>query len=224
LPVLVGGSGFYLKALLEGLFPGPGRDDSLRARLAAREARRPGSLHRILRRLDAVSARKIHPNDVRKTTRALEITLVRRQPVSLVYGLGRDALQGFRTLKIGLNPPRAALYERIHLRCERMFEGGLIEEVRAILAGGCPPTARPLESHGYKQALDYLEGRLTRQQALLEASRNTRNYAKRQWTWFRREADVHWYSGFGGDPAVREAALEKVDEFVSGFRDGTLSR
>jgi len=148
LPIVVGGTGFYLRALLDGLFEGPARDQTLRDRLATREQRRAGSLHRILNRFDPDTARKIHPNDVPKVTRALEVCLLTRQPVSELFQQGRAALQGYRTLKLGLLPDRDALYQRLDLRCAQMFEGGLVEEVRQILGRGFAPTAKPFESHG----------------------------------------------------------------------------
>jgi tRNA dimethylallyltransferase len=215
LPVVAGGTGFYLRALLDGLFQGPVRDQTLRDRLAAREARRAGSLHRMLRRFDAEAASKIHANDVPKVTRALEVCLVARRPVSQMYREGRDALRGYRTLKIGLWPDRDALYERLDARCAAMFGGGLIEEVEGILAMGYPPECKPFESHGYKQALQLLKGELTSKEAVFYAQRNTRNYAKRQMTWFRKEANVEWLKGFGDVAEPR--ALERVQTFLDSF-------
>ena len=214
LPVVVGGTGFYLRALIDGLFPGPGRDDSLRGRLAARQARRPGSLHRVLRRLDPAIAGTIHPNDVQKTIRAVEVIVLKRQPISALYAQGRDALEGFRILKIGLDPPRAELFGRLDARCQQMFDMGLVEETRRILAMGYTPAAKPFESHGYRQCVDFLEKRRTLEEALWDAKQNTRRYAKRQWTWFHHEKEVLWYAGFGDDPAVQRRVLEKVREFV----------
>ena len=214
LPVVVGGTGCYLRALIDGLFPGPGRDDSLRARLAARQARRPGSLHRILRRLDPVAAATIHPNDVQKTIRAVEVMVLKRQPISALYAQGRDALQGFRILKIGLDPPRAELFARLDARCQEMFDKGLVEETRRILALGYTPAAKPFESHGYRQCVDFIENRCTLEEALRDARQNTRRYAKRQWTWFRHEKDLLWYAGFGANPALQRQVLEKVREFL----------
>src|SRR3954468_10278001 len=140
LPVIAGGTGFYLRALLDGLFEGPSRDQDLRERLAAREARRAGSLHRLLTRFDREAARRIHRNDVPKVTRAVEVCLLTRRPVSELFQEGRDALQGYRTLKLGLLPDRDALYPRLDARCARMFEEGLVEEVRRILALGYAPS------------------------------------------------------------------------------------
>jgi tRNA dimethylallyltransferase len=214
LPVIAGGTGFYLRALLDGLFEGPVRDQTLRDRLALRETRGPGSLHRLLRRLDAESAAKIHANDIPKVTRALEVCLVTRRPVSEMYREGRDALSGYRTLKIGLWPDRDALYENLDARCAAMFQNGLVEEVKRILAMGYPSACKPFESHGYKQALQLLNGELTPKEAVFYAQRNTRNYAKRQMTWFRKEAGMVWLKGFGD--AAEEQALEDVRKFLAG--------
>lgn len=209
-PVVVGGTGFYLRALLVGLFPAPPRDEALRSRLERREQRRPGSLYRLLRRFDPAAARTIHPNDIPKLIRALEVFLLTGRPITNWFKEGRDALVGFRPLKIGLAPPRAALYQRLDARCERMFCGGLVEEVTRILDMGWPESAKPFESHGYNQVLRMLRGEMTPAQALLEAQTNTRHYAKRQITWFRKEPDVVWLAGFGDDPAVQQAAVELV--------------
>jgi tRNA dimethylallyltransferase len=220
LPVVAGGTGFYLRALLHGLFPGPSRDQNLRDRLAAREERRPGSLHRILNRLDEVAASRIHPHDVPKVMRALELCIVMRHPVTDLYRSGRDALAGYRALKIGLEPSRDALYHRLDIRCQRMFESGLAEEVRGILALGFLQTVKPFESHGYKQALQMLRGELTLKQAIFYAQRNTRRYAKRQMTWFRQEPGMVWLKGFGDSPEIREAALNLVNGYFTVRNEG----
>jgi tRNA dimethylallyltransferase len=206
-PVVVGGTGFYLRALLEGLFPGPQRNEALRAKLEQREQRRPGSLHRILSRLDPESAARIHSNDRSKIIRALEVRLLEGAPITGAFHRGRAALQGYRAIKLGLNPPRALLYERMNTRTSRIFEQGLVEEVRGLLAAGVPKHAKPFESLGYKQALAMLEGRLTAQEALASTQLETRRYAKRQLTWFRKEQNVHWLRGFGDDPAVQQQAI-----------------
>jgi tRNA dimethylallyltransferase len=124
-------------------------------------------------------------------------------------------LQGYRTLKLGLLPDRDALYRRLDERCARMFETGLIDEVRHILSLGYPETCKPFESHGYKQSLQLIHGELSPRDAIFYAQRNTRRYAKRQITWFRRERDLHWLRGFGSDPAVREEALDRVESFLA---------
>ena len=221
LPVVVGGTGFYLRALIDGLFSGPGRDDALRRRLEARETRRPGALHRILRRLDPRTAGTIHCNDVKKTVSALEVCILARRPISEMFAEGRDRLSGFRPLKIGLNPPRAELFERIDRRAEAMFAGGLLDEVRELLDRGVPPSARPFEALGYRQALDHLQGRLTLEEALYHTRQRTRQYAKRQWTWFHHEKEVLWYPTFGDDARTRRAVLEAVGGYVTSFTKKT---
>ncbi len=215
LPILAGGTGFYLRALLDGLFEGPSRDQSLRDRLARREARRAGSLHRLLTRFDRATAQKIHPHDVPKVTRALEVCLLTKRQVSELFRQGRDALGGYRTLKLGLLPDREVLYERLDRRCAAMFDNGLVEEVRHILALGYSEHAKPFESHGYKQALQSIRGELNLREAIFYAQRNTRQYAKRQLTWFRREQGLVWLNGFADTPGIREKAVELVAGVLS---------
>jgi len=213
LPVVAGGTGFYLRALLEGLFAGPQRDEALRARLTAIEKARAGFLHRLLRRLDKPAASRIHPNDLPKLIRAIEVCLLRRRPMSAQFEDGRNRLSGYRVLKIGLAPPRAELCRRLDRRLADMFARGLIDEVRGILARGFSRNVKPMESIGYKEALAVVEGRIEPDQALAAAQLATRQYAKRQMTWFRREKDVVWLDGFGDDLAVRNAAFHLVRSF-----------
>jgi tRNA dimethylallyltransferase len=210
LPVVAGGSGLYLRAFLEGLFPGPPRSDDLRARLRERAAERGAEyLHRLLRRMDPAAAQAIHANDVAKVVRALEVSISARAPMTGLWQQGRDPLTGFRILRIGLNPDRDALYQRINDRARQMFSSGLVEETRALAARyGASPW--PLSSLGYKQAMQYLSGDLSLEQAIAAAQQGHRNYAKRQITWFRREPDVHWIAGFGSDPAVQREAGDLV--------------
>lgn len=208
LPIVVGGTGFYLRALLEGLFPGPKRDEALRARLLERAQRRPGSLHRILSRFDPESAARIHANDVNKTIRAIEVCLIARQPLSKMFEQGRDPLTGFRIIKAGLDPPRESLYARLDERFGRMIQDGLLDEVRRILASGVSPEAKPFESVGYKQALAAVRGELSLEAAIASAQMETRRYAKRQMTWFRRERDVTWFRGFGDCPSVQKEVFD----------------
>lgn len=216
-PIVAGGTGFYLRALLCGLSEGPARDQALRDRLATREKRRAGSLYRLLGRFDPRAARRIHPHDVPKVTRALEVCLLARRPVTDLFEKGRNALVGYRTLKIGLWPDREALYQRLDRRCHQMFEGGLTAEVRRILDLGFAPTSKPFESHGYRQALQQLRGELTPQEALSYAQRNTRRYAKRQMTWFRQEPGTDWLHGFGDDAPIRQAAADRVATFMAAW-------
>ncbi len=211
-PVLVGGTGFYLRALLEGLFPGPQRDEELRERLGERASERgPGYLHRMLRRLDPASAARIHANDTPKLIRAIEVCLRARRRMSEMFEetRGHGRLEGFRAVKIGLDPPRDELYARINRRAELMFEQGLLDEVRSILARGASPAAKPFESHGYLEALAVVQGRMSVADAIASTQLRTRRYAKRQMTWFRRE-EVVWLRGFGSHPDVQQQALNAV--------------
>ena len=215
LPIVVGGTGLYLRALLEGLFPGPQRSDELRERLRSRAAERGSKhLHRILSRLDPAAAAKIHANDIPKLVRAIEVCLTARGPMSDLWReRGRDPLAGFRILRIGLNPPREQLYERINQRAKQMFDDGLVVETRSLLERyGDGRNIAPIHSLGYKQALEYLRGELTLNQAMAAAQQGHRNYAKRQRTWFRREPDVTWLEGFAGDPEIRKRANALITE------------
>ncbi|MEO6964737.1 MAG: tRNA (adenosine(37)-N6)-dimethylallyltransferase MiaA [Acidobacteriaceae bacterium] len=207
LPIVAGGTGLYLRALLDGLFPGPQRSESLRQRLREQSSKRGADyLAKVLRRLDPASAARIHPNDAPKLIRAIEVSIAARQPMSAAWKAGRDPLRGFRILRMGLNPPRPELYVCINERAADMFSRGLVEETEQLLAR-YGPDCRPLTSLGYRQAVMLLHGELTREEAIAATQQAHRNYAKRQCTWFRNEPEVHWLDGFGNDPAVlREAA------------------
>lgn len=216
LPIVVGGTGLYLRALIAGLFAGPPRSEALRDRLRQKASTRGSAyLHRLLTRLDPSSASSIHANDTPKIVRALEICITARQPMSQAWSAGRDPLQGFRVLRLGLDPPRAALYARINQRAAAMFERGLIEETQALLAQ-FGPACWPLASLGYQQAAAHLRGQLTLDAAIAATQQGHRNYAKRQATWFRREPLVHWFPGFGDAPEVESAALNLVTHAISG--------
>jgi tRNA dimethylallyltransferase len=209
LPIVTGGTGLYLRALLQGLFPGPQRSTTLRDRLLRKaETRGPDRLHRILKRLDPASAARIHANDVAKVIRAIEVTLAASRPMSEAWKEGREALTGYRVLRIGLDPERGPLYDRINARARAMFAQGLIDETQRLIARyGRPPA---LGSLGYRHAAQYLAGELTLEQAIAAAAQGHRNYAKRQLTWFRREHEVCWLNGFGDDPSVRAQAESLV--------------
>jgi tRNA dimethylallyltransferase len=212
LPIVAGGTGLYLRALIDGLFPGPQRFETLRVRLREMEKERgSGYLARILQRLDPVSATRIHPNDAPKLVRAIEVTLAARQPMSTLWEAGRDSLQGFHILRLGLDPERSALYARINQRAADMFSHGLVKEterLRARYGADC----RPLASLGYKQAAMLLRGDLSLEDAIASTQQGHRNYAKRQTTWFRREPDVHWLNGFGDEMEIAGAAIALVEK------------
>jgi tRNA dimethylallyltransferase len=210
LPVVVGGSGLYLRALLEGLFPGPPRSEELRIRLRERAAERGTDyLHKLLHRIDPAAAQTIHANDVPKVVRALEVSISSRAPMTGLWQQGRDALQGFKILRIGLNPDRAALYARINQRAREMFSAGLLDETR-MLIDRYGSSVWPLNSLGYKQAMQHLRGELSLEQAIAAAQQGHRNYAKRQMTWFRREPGVHWIAEFGFEAAVQKEVVELI--------------
>jgi tRNA dimethylallyltransferase len=213
LPIVVGGTGLYLRALLEGLFRGPQRSEQLRERLRERAAKRGSAhLHRILNRLDPAAAEKIHANDTPKLVRAIEVCLASRAPMSELWReRGREPLRGFRILRIGLNPARDQLYERINRRARQMFGDGLVEETNSLLERyRGDPKVTALDSLGYRQAAQLLGGELTREEAIAAAQQGHRNYAKRQMTWFRREPKVCWLEGFGDEPIIAERARELV--------------
>ena len=213
-PVVAGGTGFYLRALVEGLSEGPPRDEDIRAGLALRQARRPGSLHRLLNRFDPDAARRIHCNDVNKTMRALETVLLARRPQSDLYKAGKNPLAGYNIVTIGLNPPRAVLYEKLNVRGRTMFENGLSEEVRHILSLGYLPSAKPFEAIAYKQTILHLAGQLSLDEAIADTQMETRRYAKRQWTWFRKDRATLWYDGFGNCLELQKKIMRELSEQI----------
>lgn len=214
LPIVVGGTGFYLRALLEGLPQLPGRDEALRERLAAREQKRAGSLHRLLRRLDPPSAKRIHANDVQKLIRAVEVRLLTHGPAPATDRA--QALDGYTILKLGLNPDRRDLYDALDARAREMFRSGLVEEVAGLLAAGCTGEEKPFESLGYRQALSHLRGEISLDDAIASTQIETRQYAKRQWTWFRRDTEIVWIDGFGSSTTTIERAAEIVRRVTLG--------
>lgn len=218
LPIVAGGTGFYVRALLEGLFAGPERNDELRAQLALREDRRGGFLHRALRRYDSAAAQRIHRNDRNKLVRALEVCLLEKRPMTQMFAGGRDPLTGYFTLKLGLSPSREDLYRKLDARSEQMLGGGLVDEIRRLLASGVPPDAKPFESIGYKEALAFIRSELPYEQALELMRRDTRRYAKRQMTWFKRDKDITWVSGFGTDETTLCSILDIVKNHLHSAR------
>jgi tRNA dimethylallyltransferase len=210
LPIVTGGTGLYLRALIDGLFAGPARSESLRERLRSKEARHgTGTLHRLLTQIDPNTAQTMHANDLPKIIRALEVPLLTRRTMTEAWQTGRDPLTGYRILRIGLEPPRAHLYERINLRAAAMFENGLVEESDQLVAR-YGYECRPLQSLGYAQAVTVLRNEMTRDEAVAQAQQGHRNYAKRQLTWFRREPEVHWLQGCGDEPEIAKAAAALV--------------
>jgi tRNA dimethylallyltransferase len=210
LPVVTAGTGLYLRALLEGLSPLPQRSPELRARLRAR-AEEKGSdyLHRMLLRVDPPAGREIAPRDTPKLVRALEVCFLARQPRTELFLAGRPRLEGYALQKLGLAPDRESLYARIEARVEEMLDAGWLEETRRLL--GCfPETAKPFGFLGYRQLVLHLRGELSLKDAIKQTKHETRQYAKRQITWFRKEPGVQWLSGFGEEERVQAEALASV--------------
>lgn len=210
LPIVAGGTGLYLRALIDGLFPSPpahpGRREVLRRRA---ETHGPAYLHRLLTRLDPAAAAAIHANDVSKVVRAIEVSLAAKQPLTQQWEKGRDALTGYSILRLGLEPPRPLLYERINHRAAAMFDRGLVEETERLLER-YGRDCRPLTSLGYAEASAVIRNELTREQAVAHAQQGHRNYAKRQATWFRRDAEIHWLKGFGDQQDIVAQARQLV--------------
>lgn len=212
LPIFTVGTGLYLRALLEGLADVPQRSESLRARLRTTAAQHgEGYLHRLLQRLDARAAEKIAPRDEQKLIRAIEICLLAKKPLSDVHRGERAPLKGWRAAKVGLLPPREALYQRIHARTDTMLAQDWLAEVRALLATGVDDHAKPFDFIGYRELRAVVRGEVTLEQARAAIQQATRRYAKRQLTWFRKEAGVHWLTGFGSDPQIQSEALDWLE-------------
>ena len=217
MPIIAGGTGLYLRALLDGLFPAPPRDEALRELLRARAAKRGAEhLHKTLRRLDARAAELIHANDISKVIRAIEVSLAARRPMTEQWEQGRDALTGYSILRLGLAPDRDVLYRRINERAAAMFRNGLVEETRELIRD-FGADCRPFTSLGYLQAAAVLNDAMTKEQAITAAQQGHRNYAKRQTTWFRREAELHpvqWLRGVGDSDAVFADAIAMVEQHL----------
>lgn len=213
LPVLTVGTGLYLRALLEGLADAPARSEELRARLeAGANAHSLQYLHRVLRRLDPEAAVRIGSRDRPKMIRAIEVCLLTGRPLTEIHRSGRTPLEGYRPIKIGLQPPRAALYDRIEKRVQTMIDRGWLQEVAGLVRDGVPSDSKPFDFIGYNELRAHLEGTVTLAAARKAIAQATRRYAKRQMTWFRKEPLVYWLPGFGDDPAIVAAA----DKLIAG--------
>ena len=216
LPLFTVGTGLYLRALLEGLANLPERSEEIRQRLRASAAEHgSGHLHKVLAHLDSHAAQQIAAADEQKLIRAIEICILSGKPLTEVHRAGRTPLTGWRALKIGLEPPREALYQRIHERTEAMLGDGWLDEVRRLVNSGLPENAKPFDFIGYRELRAHLRGEITLEAARAAIQQATRQYAKRQLTWFRREPNVHWLPGFGNDPQTQSAACQWLSSNIA---------
>jgi len=215
-PIVAGGSGLYMKALVDGFFQGPGRSDELRDRMRKIVRRRgAGILYRALERVDPDGAKKIAEGDISRIIRACEIYLLTGKPMSVWQDQPRDELKGFRWLKIGINWPREVLYGRINGRVDRMVRQGFCEEVRSLMRS-FPRTCHAFKAIGYSQIADYLEGRYELAEAIEETKRESRRYAKRQLTWFRSDPEIQWLEGAEDPEELFRLAFRLWNEFAAG--------
>ena len=213
IPLLVGGTGFYLRALRRPFFVSPQTDESLRKRLnAMRERRGAEYLHRVLRRLDPRAAEQLFPRDWPRVQRAIEVYLQTGSSIVDQKDERPEAHESARRLRVlALNPPRAELYARINERTEAHFQAGLVEEVEELLRRGVPPESNALGAHGYRRVVEYLQGKRDLPSAVEQTKLDVRHYAKRQLTWFRHEEGVEWFSGFGEEKAVLDSVFEALE-------------
>jgi len=208
LPILVGGTGLYYRALTRGLFPGPGADAALRARLERVAARRgPERLHRMLARVDPASARRIMPRDRKRLVRALEVYLATGRPLTDHFSDTRSPIADCRVIAMALRLPAAVTAERVARRVDEQFARGVVEEVRALLARGVPPDARPFGGLVYRQVMEMLRGVRGEAETRELIVRENRRYARRQLIWFRKEPNLIWFDG----PGERDDTLQRVE-------------
>jgi tRNA dimethylallyltransferase len=211
-PLLVGGTGFYLRALRQPFFVSPPTDESLRSRInRIRERHGPEHIHRLLNRIDPLAAQQFYPRDWPRVQRAIEVYLQTGRSIVDQKPERPEPHESSRRLRIlALNPPRDELYQRINERTEAHFAAGLVEEVQALLARGFSPSSNALGAHGYRRVVEYLQGQRDLESAIEQTKLDVRHYAKRQLTWFRHEADVEWFDGFGEENAVLHSVLESI--------------
>jgi tRNA dimethylallyltransferase len=211
IPILVGGTGFYLRTLRNPLFDSPPTDPQIRERLLkVKEECGPETLHEMLKEYDSAAAERIPPKDYIRTTRALEVFLQTGKRISEQQPNRAERPEFAERIRIyALNPPRDVLYERINERARMHFESGLVDEVKRVLASGVPENTNALGAHGYRRVCEYLRGERTLESAIEKTQQDVRNYAKRQLTWFRGEAGTRWLNGFGNEPGVLRKILEQ---------------
>ena len=216
-PLLVGGTGFYLRALRQPFFVSPQTDETLRRRLnQIREERGAEHLHKVLRRIDPLASEQLYPRDWPRVQRAIEVFLQTGRSIVDQQPTRPEPHESSRRLRVlALNPPRDELYKRINERTEAHFRAGLVEEVRDLLALGYSPSSNALGAHGYRRVVEYLNGLRDLESAIEQTKLDVRHYAKRQLTWFRHEADVEWFDGFGEENRVLQSVMKSI---VAGAR------
>ena len=215
-PILAGGSGLYLRALRRPFFTSPPTDANLRRRLTTiRDRHGAEHLHRLLKRLDPVSALELFPRDWPRVHRALEVRLQTGLPMSAQKEIRpKPAESTLRLRLLALNPPREQLYSVINERTEAHFSAGLVDEVRTLLAQGVPPDSNALGAHGYRRVVEYIKGQRDLASAIEQTKLDVRHYAKRQLTWFRHEVGVQWFNGFGTEAVIRQAVMSVLQRQV----------
>jgi len=204
-PILVGGTGFYLRTLRNPFFESPKTDENLRERIRQiKEKRGAEHLHKILRKIDPKSAEKLFPRDYVRTSRALEVFFQTGKRISEVQP-NREKPPEFaaRIQVFALNPPRDVLYHKINERAQTHFDRGLVEEVKQLRTAGVKDDTNALGAHGYRRVCEFLRGERTLESAIEQTKQDVRHYAKRQMTWFRREEGITWLEGFGNDETIR---------------------
>jgi tRNA dimethylallyltransferase len=213
LPFVVGGTGFYYRALTRGLFPGPGRNVALRMRLEAIASRRgTGFLHRILARRDPDSGRRIQSRDLKRIVRALEVFLLTGRPLTAHFAETSSPIAGMPVVAVALGLPADQISARVTRRVDLQFDGGLLDEIRQLLASGVPETARPFGGLVYRQAIAHLRGVRDEMATRALVAQENRRYARRQLTWFRKEPDLQWFDGPGESPATLAAVNQLLDD------------
>lgn len=212
IPILVGGTGFYLRTLRQPFFAGPKTDERLREKLRKiKEKKGAEFLHKLLQRVDKAAAEKLFPRDYIRVTRALEVYFQTGNRLSEIQPKREKPPEFAARIKIfALNPPRDLLYERINRRAEKHFENGLVEEVRNLREKGLRDDTNALGAHGYRRVCEYLRGERTLESAIEQTKQDVRNYAKRQMTWFRREPGVEWLAGFGDEPETQSNLWKRL--------------
>ena len=216
LPVLAGGTGFYFRALTRGLFPGPGRNAALRQRLESiAERRGVAFLHRLLRKIDPGSARRIQPRDLKRLVRALEVFFLTGRPLTAHFADTASPIADLDVLAVGLRLPAALIAERVTRRVDDQFARGLLDEIRTMLARGIPETARPFGGLVYRQALEHLHGVRDEDSTRALIVQENRRYARRQLIWFRKEPNLSWFDGPGESSAIAAAVMHLIDAYVA---------